>query len=61
MGVPEETAEEHELAIIETLTEWNPDHRSPHTSGNSSGLRVEARTGMVSVLLGRQESRGTAK
>ena len=32
MGVPEETAEEHELAIIETLTQdRNPDHRAHRT------------------------------
>ena len=62
MGVPEETAEEHELAIIETLTKsGTPITASPHTSGNPSGLRVEVRTGKAGALLGRQESRRNRK
>jgi hypothetical protein len=31
VGVPEETAEEHELAIIETLTQDRIDHRAHRT------------------------------
>ena len=59
--MPKETAEEHELAIIETLTQDRiiRSPRSSHTSGNPSGLRVEVRTGKAGALLGRQESDGS--